>query len=292
MLFATQPLKIWIRNFKTNLTPVKLAYNVYEGTNTDKTLPPLIVMHGLLGSKQNWRGICRELQTKIKQRIYAVDARNHGESPHIHAHSSANLAEDVAEFIRQQGYAKASVMGHSMGGRAMMYLALQHPDLVERGIIIDISPISVPRGISDMENILLAMKNISVPKELSMAHGRRMAEKELKTSIDPDTVSFIILNFKKRKTGEFYWACNVDALLHNLRKFSEFMEHIDQKPFTKPMLFACGKDSAFMDPGSWPEIKKIFPNSELDWLDSGHMVHIEQPVKFVTIVGQFLNKPI
>ncbi|XP_037957023.1 protein ABHD11-like [Teleopsis dalmanni] len=291
-LLYTQPLKKYVRNFKSNLRPVKMAYNVYEGPNTDKTLPPLIVMHGLFGSKQNWRGICRELQTKIKQRIYAVDARNHGESPHTNEHSSANMAEDVVKFIRQEGYAKASVMGHSMGGRAMMYLALQHPDLVERGVIIDISPLSVPHSVFEMEALMLAMKNISVSKDLTMAQGRKIVEKEL-IAIDPEIVHFIMLNLKKRESGEFYWAPNIDALLNNLRKFSEFLEHVDNlKPFTNPMVFACGNNSSFMDPDSWPDIQKIFPNSKLHWLDTGHMIHIEQPVKFVNIVAEFLNQKI
>ncbi|XP_037946429.1 protein ABHD11-like isoform X2 [Teleopsis dalmanni] len=286
------PLKICTRNFKSNLTPVKMAYNVYEGPNTDKTLPPLVVMHGLFGSKQNWMLVCKKLQIKIKQRIYAVDARNHGESPHINEHSAANMAEDVAEFIRQEGYARASVMGHSMGGRAMMYLALQRPDLVERGVIIDISPLSMPSSLPELESLMLTMKNISIPKDLSIAQGRRMAEKDLQAIISPYTASFLMLNFKKRESGEFYWTSNIDALLNNLRKFSEFSEHVNNlKPFPRPMLFACGTHSAFMDPESWPAVQKIFPNSKLDWLDTGHMVHLEEPMRFANVVAKFLNTP-
>lgn len=109
---------------------VELSYNAYDKTNvsdSDKGLP-LIIMHGLFGSKQNWRSLCKAIveRTNPVRKVYAVDARNHGESPHVPEHSYESMAEDVVLFMEQQGIEKAAILGHSMGGRTMMYLALRY----------------------------------------------------------------------------------------------------------------------------------------------------------------------
>ncbi|XP_037957025.1 protein ABHD11-like isoform X1 [Teleopsis dalmanni] len=288
-LLSTRPSKKCVRSFKSDSKPIKMAYILYEGPNTDKTLPPLIVMHGLFGSKQNWRRICRELQPKIKQRIYSVDARNHGQSPHTNEHSSASMAEDVAEFIRQQGYAKVSLMGYCMGGKTLMYFAILHPDLIERSIFVDVSPFSVRRP--EIKSIMLTMKNISISKDLSMPEARKIVNDKLRTVSNSNIITFISLNLRKRRTGEFYWLFNIDPIFNSTQQVSEFVEYADKmKPFVKPTIFICGKRSSYMDPKSWPDIQKLFPNSKLYWLDAGHVVHLEQPEEFLKIVTKFLSK--
>lgn len=281
-----------VRSYSHSVRPINMAYNVFEGSNTDAARPPLIIMHGLFGSKQNWRAVGRALEAKTNRKIITVDARNHGDSPHTDEHSSMDMAADIVHLMQQMDIQKASVMGHSMGGRTMMYMALKYPELVESGIIVDISPLAVPRDFFAMEQIFGAMRNLRVPPELSMADGRKYAEVEMKKAVPSnETVDFILLNLRKNPDGTFKWAANVDSLYKNLRLFSEFMKHIDGlEPYKGQMMFICGNKSNFVDPDSWPQIQNIFPNSNIHWLDAGHLVHFEQPAKFVELLVNFLKK--
>lgn len=123
-----------LKNFSTNnlkfnkSETVKLSYNSYETTNTKTESHPLVVMHGLFGSKQNWKSLCKAIQQKSNpyRKVIAVDARNHGESPHTDQHSYELMAEDIHDLLKELNIPKATIMGHSMGGRAMMYFALKY----------------------------------------------------------------------------------------------------------------------------------------------------------------------
>ncbi|XP_065365224.1 sn-1-specific diacylglycerol lipase ABHD11 [Calliphora vicina] len=279
------------RAYSYDARPIEMACNIFENKNTDNTKPPLMIMHGLFGSKQNWRAVSRSLESKTNRKIITLDARNHGQSPHTDEHSSMHMAVDVIELMKQMGIPKASVMGHSMGGRTMMFLALKYPEYVSDGIIVDISPISVPRDFFQMEQIFLAMKDIQIPAELSMGDGRKFAEVEIKKVVSQkETVDFILLNLRKID-GKFSWAVNVNALHNNLSQFTNFMDQISGLgPYKGKMMFVCGNKSNFVDPKSWPQIQKIFPNSEIHWLDAGHLVHFDQPSKFIELLVKFLNK--
>ncbi|XP_055911751.1 protein ABHD11 [Eupeodes corollae] len=276
-------------NFSSDITPIKMAVNVFESKTTDPNASPLLIMHGLFGSKQNWRGISKALESKTNRKIYNVDARNHGDSPHVPEHNSACMAADIALLMQEQNLKKLSVMGHSMGGRTMMYFALKYPELVEKAIIVDISPISIPNNFNVMEDIFLAMKTMKVSPELPMAEGRVIVENHMKEVVrDKETVDFIMLNLKKLKSGEFVWGPNVDALHANFPQFRA--QRLDMPPFNGPVLFIAGKQSNFLDPDDWPKIKELFPNAELEWVDdAGHLVHFDQPAKFLDLVSNFLK---
>ncbi|XP_067638150.1 sn-1-specific diacylglycerol lipase ABHD11 isoform X1 [Eurosta solidaginis] len=274
----------------SNIGPVKMAYTIY-GENNNKTLP-LIIMHGLFGSQRNWRTVARVLEKKVYKMIFTVDARNHGDSPHTTDHDSVHMAKDVIELMKNKGIAKSCVMGHSMGGRAMMHLALKHPELVDRAVIVDISPIAVPRDFSHMDEIFTAMKNVHIPADTSLAQGRKIAENQIKDAVRSQaTVEFILMNLQKQKSGEFYWVANIGVLQKNLRLFDKFKDNVQHlPPFNGPVMFICGNQSNFVDPDSWPAIQQLFPNAELHWLDAGHLVHFEEPDKFINLVTQFLKR--
>ncbi|XP_049310676.1 protein ABHD11 isoform X1 [Bactrocera dorsalis] len=278
-----------IRSF-SNITPIQMAYTLY-GENNSSHLP-LIIMHGLFGSQRNWKTVARTLESKVDKMIFTVDARNHGDSPHTSEHSSAHMAADISELMKSKGITKACAMGHSMGGRTMMHLALKHPELVDRAIIIDISPIAVPRDFHQMDEIFKAMENVDIPAKYSLGQGRKIAEDQIKKAVGVQaTVEFILMNLRKRNTGEFYWVPNIGTLHKNLRLFNDFQEHVkDLPPFRGPVMFICGNQSNFVDPNTWPDIQKMFPNSELHWLDAGHLVHFDQPEMFVNLVMDFLRR--
>ncbi|KAH8287293.1 hypothetical protein KR054_005379 [Drosophila jambulina] len=289
--------------------PVEMSFELYQGEG-QPTQPPLITMHGLFGSKQNWRGISRALVRKIPRKvsvslqfslflsltvsfqIYAVDARNHGESPHSSVHTSGSISEDVRLFLEQHQAPKAACLGHSMGGRAMMFFARKYPELVERLIIVDISPVSVPRGTEEMKHIFDAMLDLNLSPSLTLSEGRKIARESLLEATEDGTVDFIMLNLRKDpQTGAFSWACNAPVLRDFLTRFDNYRTNLDElPPYTGPTTFICGSHSSYMRLREhWPEILEMFPAADIHWLDAGHLVHFEQPQEFISIVTDFLK---
>nr|XP_017095529.2 protein ABHD11 [Drosophila bipectinata] len=269
--------------------PVDLSFDLYSHDNPTKL--PLVTLHGLFGSKQNWRGISRALSKTNPRNIYAIDARNHGESPHTEEHNSSSMSADVRHFLEQRGQPMAACLGHSMGGRTMMYFARENPTMVERLIVVDISPIGLPRSTAQMKLIFDAMLSMNIPNTLSMSEGRKLAKNLLK-DLDNETVDFIMLNLRKNsETGEFSWACNAQVLSRFTSRIDEYRNKSDLlPPYTGPTTFICGSRSPYMKEDHWPQILEIFPNAEIHWLDSGHLVHFERPQEFLSIVTEFLNR--
>ncbi|XP_017051853.1 protein ABHD11 [Drosophila ficusphila] len=271
--------------------PVELSFDLYTGESAE-TRPPLVTYHGLFGSKQNWRGISKALVRKVPRKVYAMDARNHGESPHSNVHNSRAMSEDVRLFLEQHNYQQAACLGHSMGGRSMMYFARKYPELVERLIVVDISPISVPRSTGEMTEIFDAMVSLNLSPTLSMSEGRKIAREALLEATEDETVDFIMLNLRKDPdSGVFSWACNARVLRDFLTRFDDYQSNLDElPPYTGPTTFICGTRSSYMRREQWPQIVDMFPNAEIHWLEAGHLVHFEQPQEFISLVSEFLNR--
>ncbi|XP_055693935.1 protein ABHD11-like isoform X1 [Lutzomyia longipalpis] len=202
------------RRFAHTVQPVKLTYDEY--LPKDQTTPggaPVLIMHGLFGSRQNWRGISKRLTQVLKpgRRILSLDARNHGQSPHTHEHTYQHMAEDVREVIRGIPEAeKVILMGHSMGGRCMMYFALEYPELVESAIIVDISPFSNAHfvgNLNDMKELLKTLQNISIDPKLTPSAARKVADTKISGIMrEKATRDFILLNLYKNDDSslDFY----------------------------------------------------------------------------------------
>jgi abhydrolase domain-containing protein 11 len=186
---------------------VPIAYSSYENVTSTHNTPPLVVMHGLFGSKFNWNSLCKAIHGKTSptRKIICVDARNHGESPHSSDHSYAHLAADIHSLLQRLNIEKASILGHSMGGRAMMYFALQYPNIVEKAIIVDISP--VPGLGTNMTNIPLflnAMRAIQIPATETIHKARTTADKQLSQIISEKSLrDFLITNLVKDEDGRY-----------------------------------------------------------------------------------------
>ena len=178
-----------------------------------------------------------------------------------------------------------------MGGRAMMYVALKYPQLVEKAIFVDVSPIDVPH-LSGLKDILYAMHQVKLDSSLSLADGRVEAGNQMLPSLETqELVDLMVVNLRKRTSGEFHWAVNVETLLKTYRHFDEFGQEIQGlPPFKGPVLFICGKESDFFNPADWDQILEIFPNSRLKWLDAGHLVHLDQPQGFTELVTNFMEQ--
>lgn len=236
----------------------------------------LLVVHGLYGSARNWGVICKRLSDS--RPIIAVDQRNHGDSTWFATHSYHDMAQDLAHVIQAHG-APVDVLGHSMGGKAAMVLALTHPDLVNQMVIADIAPVTYSH---DQSQYIQAMQAL----DLSKIEKRSQAMDALGAFIDDQTLcSFFTqsLDIKEKR-----WKLNLDILQQDMDKILGFPE-IDQS-FLGDVLFLSGANSHYVQSDHRPIIKEKFPNARFAKIPgAGHWLHAEKPREFEATVRAYLG---
>jgi pimeloyl-ACP methyl ester carboxylesterase len=251
---------------------------------------PIVILHGLYGSSDNWLTVGKAIA--LKNRIISLDQRNHGQSPHTASHNYALMSDDLDEFMKSENIQNPIIIGHSMGGKVAMRYCLEHPDKVKGLVVVDISPEEYTErkqsATSHLEehrkivNALLAMP-------LDSLESRNDADTNLSLSIPQTRIrQFLLKNLKRNKDGAFYWALNLDAIQQNL---FALMEGINSKGYTYngPTLFIKGSESDYITEESRNKIQNIFPNAQLRTIqDAGHWVHAEQTSKFVELLQNFL----
>ena len=240
---------------------------------------PLVILHGLFGSKRNWSSIAKRLGER--HRVLAVDLRNHGESPWDERHDYPALAADVADFIDREIGRPAAVLGHSMGGKAAMMLALTRPDLVERLVVVDIAP---ARSSTSLATALHALQAVPLS-----AYGRRTeVEAALAESIpDPAVRGFLVLNLTNGPQG-LAWTVNLDAIELHFDAIAGFPDIPLGQRYIGPTLFMAGGKSDYVRPEHRAEIMRLFPAATIEVIDgAGHWVHADAPGPFVDMVSRF-----
>lgn len=244
--------------------------------------PPLIILHGLFGSLDNWQTIAKRLAECFT--VFILDLRNHGRSPHSDEHSYEVMCEDLLEFMNQQWVFDSCLLGHSMGGKLAMHFALHQPDRVEKLVVVDIAPKAYPGG---HEIIFQALLNLP----LESIHSRSEAEEWLSGAIISKPIrQFLLKNLGRGKDNRFYWKPNI-RILH--QHYGEILRAVTSEglgPFEKPALFIRGARSSYILDEDWPDILKSFPKAELHTIEgAGHWVHAEAAEEFVQVVKDFLR---
>lgn len=242
--------------------------------------PPLIVLHGLFGSARNWTTVAKQLAQT--HRVYALDLRNHGSSPWSDSMSYHDLADDVQRFIARLGAGPVAVLGHSMGGKTAMMLALAHPSWVKRLIAVDIAPVAYEGG--ELKFYISAMQNV----RLDGLARRSEADEQLRDQVpDPGIRAFLMQNLTDRD-GRFAWRLNLPALARTMPQISGFPEVTTQYP--GPSLFVSGQRSDYVRPAHHEAIRQLFPSARFAVIaGAGHWVHAEQPQLLVQHVLAFLQ---
>jgi pimeloyl-ACP methyl ester carboxylesterase len=253
-----------------------LTFNDFPA-QTDTQVPPLLIAHGLYGSGRNWGVIAKRLSDT--RRVITVDMRNHGDSPWSDAHGYEDMGADLAEVIEHLG-APMDVVGHSMGGKAAMALALMHPKLVDRLIVGDVAPVSYDH--SQMQ-FITAMRAV----DLSTVTRRSEAEAQLEAhGVEPALRSFFTQSLD---VANQRWRLNLDTLEREMPKilsFPDFDGHFDG-----PTLFLSGAESHYVQPDHRPTIKRLFPVARFAKLPgAGHWLHAEKPREFEAAVRAFLRR--
>lgn len=263
---------------------IKLNYRVFgEGE-------PLIILHGLYGSSDNWAGIARKLQNQFK--VITVDLRNHGRSPHLNEHNYDVMSDDLLCLFKDLDIYSANLLGHSMGGKVALSFALFNPERVKRLIVVDISPRTYQIELGDSqfsehEKILSAIKSINIAE----LRSRDEADELLSKYISNVRIrSFLLKNLYRNKEKEFKWRINIDVLVANLNEVLKGFEDsfIYFRNLDCPVLFIKGGISNYIQKKDVDMIKENFKRVEIKTInEASHWVHAENPDEFTTLVKEF-----
>lgn len=269
---------------------VSIAYEEFSPNRKREEVPPVLAIHGALGDRKNWRGLMKGLSNNTGMTSICVDMRNHGDSGQSKEFNQELIVEDMKELIKRLGYERVNLMGHSFGGKIVMQLALRNDELVNSIVVVDMAPTKgelsniVRWSINEME----AIDDLGVFKTFG----------ELKKTIDGRVLNnsqlrnFILLSTTTTKKNEgTNFRPNIKAIKENLDSVWDFpdAENFAYK-FTKPALFVYGEKSEF-NIGKYSEtIRKFFPNSELQALNTGHFVMADDPKGYMDTVCKFYEK--
>jgi len=239
---------------------------------------PLLIAHGLFGSARNWGVLSKRLSDQ--RRVIAVDMRNHGSSPRQSTNSYADMAEDLAGVIAANG-GRADVLGHSMGGKAAMVLALTRPDLVRRLVIADIAPVAYTHT---QAHLIAAMRSV----DLAAVTSRREVDAQLSERIAEDGVRAFLLQSLDLKGDRPRWALNLDVLEREMPAIIGFPDLSGR--FEGPALFLSGGASDYVKPQDHARITTLFPNAIFETIaGAGHWLHAEKPREFEAAMRRFLG---
>jgi pimeloyl-ACP methyl ester carboxylesterase len=251
----------------------------------DPAARPLVILHGLFGTLDNWQTLARRWADEAGLRVISVDLRNHGRSFHSPEHSYAAMAQDVLALFDHLALdpTHLTLMGHSMGGKVAMTLALGYPARLAQLIVVDIAP-----RFSNMEHqddIIAGLQAV----DLASIQNRQQAEAALAPRIpQPGVRQFLLKNLYRRDDNSFAWRINLPALVENLAAVGQ--EIASAAPFEKPTLFIRGGKSDYILPDDKLHgIPALFPNSQVATVpDAGHWVHAEKPDEVFGLAQNFV----
>ncbi len=240
---------------------------------------PFVLLHGLFGRSQNLGTLARRLASRF--RVISLDLRNHGASPHAAGMSYEAMADDVLETLADRNVMRASVLGHSMGGKAAMLLALTHPERIDRLIVADIAPVSYRHS-----NAAVSAALLGVPLEPGLT--RAAAETYLETAApDPSVRAFLLQNLIPGATPG--WRIGLEHIAADMRLIEGFPAVPDGARFEGPTLFLRGANSGYVKESALPVVRALFPGAVLETVENaGHWLHAEQPEAFAAAVERFM----
>ncbi|KEO73410.1 alpha/beta fold hydrolase [Anditalea andensis] len=242
--------------------------------------PALVILHGLFGSADNWLSIARDLENDYT--LYLVDQRNHGDSPHHEEWNYKVMAADLVALLDDENLASAHFMGHSMGGKTVMNLAMLYPERIDKLIVVDIAPREYP---VHHQSILEGLNAIG----LDRISSRKEADDILAEYEPIPTVRQFLLKNLSRKDQKFVWKINLKVITEKIENVGEALSF--DHAFGKPTLFMGGANSNYIQDKDKEDIEMYFPNSHTIFIkNAGHWLHAEQPTAVVETVKAFLGK--
>lgn len=239
----------------------------------------LIILHGLLGSADNWQTLGKRYAEDY--RVHLVDARNHGRSPNDECHSYDLMVGDLLKYLDDKGIEKATLLGHSMGGKTVMHFAEKHPERVAKLIVADIAPRAYKAHHGPIFNALLAT-------DPSNAKSRESIEAVLREGLGDEKVliPFLMKGLYRIKEGGYDWRFNVPVLFETLESVTE---NIEVSMSTLPALFIRGLNSSYVSDEDLDLLEDVYMQLQtVDIEDAGHWLHAEKPEEFFEATSEFL----
>ena len=242
--------------------------------------PPVVFLHGLFGQGRNFAAIARPLAARV--RVLLVDLRNHGGSPHAPGMRYGEMARDVAETLDAEGIADAAVIGHSMGGKVAMTLALAEPARVSRLLVSDIAPRPYA---GTLARYAAAMRALPLGPGLT----RAAADSALAAAVPEAGVRGFLLHSLRFDIAPPSWRVGLDEIIAGMADILDFTDAAT--PYDGPALFVTGERSDYVTPEDRPRIRALFPRARFATVKgAGHWVHADQPEAFRAILEAFLPR--
>lgn len=255
-----------------------------HATQVGETGGRVVFLHGLFGQGKNFTQVAKALQPELMSLL--VDLPNHGRSSWTDHVDYAEMADTVADFLWADFAAEGPVhlVGHSMGGKVAMVLALRHPELIDRLVVVDITP-STSDGAGEFEHLLGSLASI----DLATIDRRSEADEALQERIPSPTIrGFLLQNLRAGTDERYAWQANLEVLRRDLATIGDFPD-VDAT-FDHPVLWIAGERSPYVQEEHEERMRQLFPRTRLVTIKgAGHWVHSEQPASFVSALRVFLT---
>ena len=244
--------------------------------------PALLILHGLFGSGKNWHSQMRRFAEEFE--VYSIDLRNHGQSFHADEMNYASMAADVAQLVVHLGLRDCRILGHSMGGKVAMTLAIQHPGLVSSMIVADIAPVAYHHDYDDLIEPILAL-------DLDSFDSRTQIDHALRPAIPEDQLrEFLLQNLLREGVG-WRWRVNWPAIQRDMDALTGFTPLPSDWIGSQPTLFIRGAKSDYVGSAEIEVIERHFSDARVVTIDeAGHWLHAEKPLEFSRLALDFLQR--
>ncbi|KAK2460132.1 hypothetical protein APHAL10511_007811 [Amanita phalloides] len=278
-----------------NIVPVDLDYTLGIPPDGNKTEKPLVILHGLFGSKRNWNSLTKAFVSDLKRPVYALDLRNHGTSPHVAPMTYEHMAADVSHFFAKHNLQDASLLGHSMGGKVAMAVALSHASSntdqrigLSNVIVADIAPVRAALS-EDFVKYIQAMLKIEQTGLKTRSEAANVLEDYEK---DPDVRQFLLTNLvipPAFSPDRLKFQIPVSLLNESISALGSFPYEPGECSWSGRTLVIKGSKSKYINRLNLPILQTFFPNARLEVLEAGHWVHAEKPHEFKKLVVNFVR---
>ncbi len=256
-----------------NTDVLNLAFDEFG----DSQNPPLIILHGFFASARNWRTVARILAENFH--VWVPDLRNHGASSHSATMDYPSMAADLEFFIEQHQLNRPHIMGHSMGGKVAMYFALQHPQVLDKLIVVDISPTAYKHSFSQT---IQALKSIPLEK----ISNRKQADDYLAETIQEASYRQFLLQNLQLQDGQYRWRVDLDIFEQNADNIVGFPELDENIKYPNKALFIGGGESDYI---KTDDVYRYFPKADIKTIPgAAHWVHVQAQHEFCNLVNDFL----
>ena len=243
--------------------------------------PPIVILHGVFGSSDNWLTVSKPIAAR-GYRVFLLDQRNHGQSPHADAHDYVSMAVDLGEFLIDHDLEYPILVGHSMGGKTVMQYAMDFPGTFDKLVVVDIAPKFYPIHHAEL---MRGLRDI----DLTTLKSRNEADAIL-SRYEPSLVvrQFLLKSLYRNEQGQFAWRLNLPVIERELHGIGD--ELTNPSIVTEPTLFIRGSESPYILDEDIPAIKRIFPNVQIETIEgASHWVQAEKPAEFIKTLVKFIN---